>query len=56
MYNIIKSLLDYTGSNQNNWVDSYIVQTCQVLIPMMIAFFIWCFTKIISYTIKFGSK
>lgn len=56
MYQIIKEIINYTGGNQNNWIDSYIVQTCQIVIPTMIFFFIYCFTKIITYICNFSKK
>lgn len=51
MYEIIRNIINYTGSSNFN-IESYILNTCMVVIPMMIAFFMWQFTKLISYVIN----
>lgn len=53
MYNVIRDIISYNG--QVN-IDNSIIQVCQVLIPVLTVFFIWCFTKLIAYVVNFGKK
>lgn len=56
MYSIIRDLIGYSGTQQGFNLDSYILQIIQVIIPMLLSFFVWSFAKIISFVVNFGSK
>lgn len=56
MFNLIRDLIQYTGGNVNNWIDSYIVQTCQVVIPVMVCFFTWCFVHLVTFICSWSKK
>lgn len=51
MYDIIRQIINYTGSNNYN-MDSSIVNCCIALIPVMVTFFMWQFTKLIAFVIN----
>lgn len=53
MYDILKNIIGYNGQYQ---YDSNIIQLCEIVIPVLIVYFIWCFTKIISYICNYGKK
>lgn len=53
MYDIIRQLIGYNG--QVN-VDTYYVQCCIALVPVLVVYFVWCFTKLFSYVVNFGRK
>lgn len=55
MYEIIRQLIAYNGS-QNLNIDNSILQVCQVLIPMLFAFFAWQFTHLITFIVSWGRK
>lgn len=56
MYSVIRDLIAYSGTQQGFNLDSYILQIIQVIIPMLLSFFVWSFAKIISFVVNFGSK
>lgn len=51
MYDIIRNIINYTGSSNYN-IESNILNTCMVVIPSMLVFFMWQFTKLISFVVN----
>lgn len=51
MYDIIRQIINYTGSNNYN-IESAIVNCCTAVVPCMLVFFMWQFTRLITFVIK----